>query len=199
MPAHIPYRAEVGRKALHLLALVLPLGVWLVGTPVATWALAALTLLALTGDMLRARSAAFNSFIERVFGWMMRQEEKAPTPGPLVLNGATWVLASLLVLVLLFPLQAALPAFAAFMVGDAAAALVGRRWGRTRWPGTQRTLEGSAAFFAFAALLLLALRVPLLPSLACALVCAAVEALPLALNDNLRVPLAGALVLLLMG
>ena len=195
----ISYRAEVGRKALHLLALVLPLGAWFVGMPAAALLLAPLAAFALTCDVLRARSAAFNRFIERVFGWMMRAEEKPPMPGPVVINGATWVLTALFLLVVVFPLGAALPAFVAFMTGDAAAALVGRRFGRIRWPRSPRTLEGSAAFFAVAVGVLLALRVALLPALACALVCTLAEALPGPLNDNLRVPFAGALVLLLMG
>lgn len=32
-------------------------------------------------------------------------------------------------------------------VGDSMAALVGRAWGRSRWPGTHRTLLGSLASF----------------------------------------------------
>lgn len=187
----------MGRKALHLLALLLPLGAWFVGKPAATVTLGVIAAIAVCCDALRARSVAFHRFIERFFGWMMRWEEKSSVPGPVVLNGATWVATAFFLLVLLFPLAIAVPAFAAFMIGDAAAALVGRRFGRHHWPGSPRTLEGSAAFFAVAAAVLLGLRVPFVPALVCALVCAVAEALPGRLNDNLRVPFAGALVLLL--
>jgi dolichol kinase len=95
------------------------------------------------------------------------------------------------------------------MIGDAAAALVGRRWGRTPWGDGSRTLEGTAAFLGAAGLTaaLLHLLLPTagydaLPWGAAALavaVAAAAEALPRPLNDNLRVPLAAALVLYLIG
>lgn len=196
-PRPIPYRAELVRKALHLLALVLPLGAWFVGAPTAQIVLGGLSATALTADVLRARSVGFERFITRAFGWMMRAEEKPPVPGPVVVNGATWVVTSLFLLTLLFPLNLALPVFAAFMVADAAAALVGRRFGRNRWPGTPRTVEGTVAFFAVAAAILLALGVATLPALVCAAVCAGIEVLPGPFNDNLQVPLAGALVLLL--
>jgi len=43
-------------------------------------------------------------------------------------------------------------------LGDAAAAVVGQCLGRIRWPGSTRTLEGSAALFAVTALALLCVR-----------------------------------------
>ncbi len=194
----LSYRAEAGRKALHLLALALPAGVWWMGAPAGRWVLGTVALVALACDVLRARWAAFERAITRPFGWMMRAEERPPVPGPVAINGATWVVVALFLLVVAFPLAAALPAFAAFMTGDAAAALVGRRWGRHRWPGTRRTIEGSAAFLFVALAVLAALRVPLGPALACAATSALAEALPIPFNDNLRVPFAGALVLFLL-
>lgn len=204
----IPFRAELGRKALHLASLAVPAAMLALGREASVLALAPLVALAVGGDVLRARSRAFAGFIGRTFGWMMRAEERPPFPAPVVLNGATWVLASALLLALAFPPAVAVPAFAAFMVGDAAAALVGRRFGRHRWPGTTRTLEGSAAFALTAFAVLIA--IPHLatgalppargvPAAFAALAMAAAEALPLRVNDNLRAPLAGALALWALG
>jgi dolichol kinase len=86
------------------------------------------------------------------------------------------------------------------MIADAAAALVGRRFGRHRWPGSTHTVEGSLAFTATGLAV-----VATVPSLAFSLpafgvaalgvvVAAAAEAAPLPLNDNIRVPLTAALV-----
>ncbi len=192
------YRAEIKRKALHLLALVVPLGMAWLGNPASWMLLWVGAALALSGDILRARSPAFSHLITTGLGSLMRPDEQPIVPGPVVINGATWVLVSAFLLAVLFPLALAVPAFTAFMIADAAAALVGRRFGLNRWPGTRRTVEGSAAF-ALSALgvLLLFPAIGLVPALCCAVASAGAEALPGPFNDNLRVPLVGAFVLLL--
>ena len=53
----IPYKAEVLRKAIHLLALVVPLAMALLGKTGALILLVPTTVLALSGDVLRVRSA----------------------------------------------------------------------------------------------------------------------------------------------
>ena len=88
-------------------------------------------------------------------------------------------------------------------IGDGAAAVVGRRYGRTRYPFSPKSVEGSAAFFVTAFLAAIPFGLvgvePLgLGTLAVgAFTAAVVEALPVDINDNLRVPLvAGAAMLL---
>ncbi len=206
LPMPITFRAELGRKALHVVTallpvLLFPLGrAWLIGLA------ALLVALTLGGDVLRAKVPAFGRWIGQHFGWMMRAEEHPDGTGPLTLNGSTWVAIAALLLAVLLPLRLAVPVFAAFMLGDAAAALVGRAAGRHRWPGTSRTLEGSAAFalVSTAVLLLLPRAAPVampgaLPALVAAGAMALAEALPVPLNDNLRVPFVGALVLYAFG
>ena len=191
--------AEVMRKAIHLLALAVPLGMALLGR---TWALALLVpmaVLAVGADVLRVRSAAFARLIGRVFGFMMRKEEQPPVGGAVTLNGATWVLLAAALLALVFPLRIAVPCFAVFMVADAAAALVGRRLGRHRWPGTRRTVEGTAAFLATALLLIAPFPGLVYWTAAVAMTFgAAAEILPRPLNDNIRVPFVAAAVLFVL-
>jgi len=196
--ASLSYRGELLRKALHLLALSIPIGMLHVTRPTALAVLWPLALAALGADVLRARWPAFHRFIQRLFGGMMRPEELPPPGGPVAINGATWVLLSSALLATLFPLPLAATAFAVFMVGDAAAAVVGRRFGRHRWPGSRRTIEGSLAFFGAALLTALFFPIPLLHGVLAALLATALEVLPLPLNDNLRVPLAVALLLWLL-
>ncbi|ARA92011.1 phosphatidate cytidylyltransferase [Rhodothermaceae bacterium RA] len=195
----IPYRAELLRKAIHLLALVIPLGMTLLGKATALLVLVPLTLLALTADVLRVRSEAFARFIRWVFGYLMRAEEQPPVGGPVAINGATWVLVSATLLLLVFPLHIAVASFVMFMISDAAAALIGRRFGRHRWGGTNRTVEGSLGFLA-AGLGVVAL----LPGIvfwtgAVGVVLACLAEIPSGpLNDNVRVPLVAATVLFLL-
>lgn len=205
-PPLLPYRAELGRKALHLLALLLPLGLVVLGRETALPLLAALALVAVAGDVVRQRVRAVHRLIAAIFAPIMRPEERPPFGGPIVLNGATWMCLSALLCALLLPETMAAASLAMLMMGDAAAAAVGRLWGRTRYPGSAKSLEGSLAFVGagwLAALPFgLAGQPPIAPHVLAvgAVAAAAVEALPLPVNDNVRVPLlAGALMLVLTG
>lgn len=207
----LPYPAELRRKALHLLALVLPLGTALLGKEIALLVLGPAALAALAADVLRSRSRRFARLIQRIFGGMMRADEwtvpQSPAAGffAVRVNGATWTLVTMALLTLLFPVWIAVTAFSVFMVGDAAAALVGRRYGRTPWGQGPRTVEGSVAFAGAGALtvaLLVGIGYAAVPWWAAALAvaaAAAAEAFPRPLNDNLRVPFVAALILLALG
>jgi dolichol kinase len=190
IPEGIPYRAEVFRKTLHVLAIVVPIGMQVLGKEVSVALLALLAVLAVLADIARVRSLSFSRFIQACFGGMMRPAEW-PRPGdPFLLNGATWLLISACLLALIFPMYLAVRALAMGILGDAAAALVGRRFGRRRLGKSPKTIEGALAFFVAAALSL-----GVMQSLAhyeiilAAVVGSMMEATPLPVNDNLRVPL----------
>jgi len=189
------YAAEVGRKTLHLLALVIPLGMWLLGTPLALYVLAAGAGMAGAADVARAHLPAFNEWIRRVFGPLMRTEELPAVGEGVTFNGATSVLVGAALLLLIFPLRVAVPVLTMTMLADAAAALVGRRLGRHPWGDLSATVEGTAAFVV-TGLVVMACFPALAygPAAAGVLVAATVEALPLPVNDNVRVPLVAALV-----
>lgn len=206
----LPYRAELRRKALHLLALALPLGAALLGKPRALYVLVPGALFALFCDVLRSQSRRFARIIRRIFGPLMRADEWSDASSSDALlgvrvNGATWTLVTMTLLVFLFPVPVAVAAFSLFMIGDAAAALVGRRWGRTSWGDGPRTVEGTAAFVGFAGAAVAPLvatgylAVPWGTTALAVIAGAGAEVLPRPLNDNLRVPLVAALVLHLLG
>jgi len=198
-PRPIPFTAELGRKALHLIALIVPLGMALLGQHVALLVVAPLCLLAVSADLLRAHSDGFSQVIDSIFGPLMRDEERPPVGTRVVINGATWVLITATILLVLFPVSIAVPAFVMFMVSDAAAALVGRRYGRIHWGRSARTVEGSAAFLLVATgIMALFPAIPFWVGLACAATGSLTEALPRPFNDNLRVPVLTAAVLALL-
>lgn len=195
----LPLRSELQRKALHLLALVVPVGMLLLGREASLAILVPLAVLAIAADITRSQSASFQSWIDSIFGFMMRPDEKRSSRGLPILNGATWVLISATLLTLLFPVELAGAAFASFMVADAAAAVVGRTVGRHPWGGGPRTMEGSLAFIA-AGILVMVPVAPVSPWVATASVVAgaATEIPKWPINDNLSVPLVMSLILYLI-
>ena len=196
---NIPYREELRRKALHLLALVVPLGMALLGKEGSLILLVPFTLLAVSADVLRVRSAGFAGFIQRYFGGMMRADERPPVGGPVSINGATWVLVTATLLTLIFPIRLAVPAFVLFMIGDAAAAIIGRRFGRHHWGGSPRTMEGSLAFLVVALLIIACFPgIVFWVGAVGAVGATLAEAMPRPLNDNIRVPLVTAALFFLL-
>ncbi len=201
----LPYAAELKRKALHLGALVMPLGLLALGRTAALWVLVPLAVLAAGLDVARQRIPAVHRLILRVFAPIMRPEERPPLGGPLVLNGAVWMLVGTVACAVLFPEPIAAAALVMQMLGDGAAAIVGRRYGRRRYPFSAKSLEGSVALLLTATLAAWPLTLLPAPYVALtpvqvglgALAAAVVEALPIPVNDNLRVPLAAGLVMLL--
>ena len=200
----LPYRVELQRKAIHLGALVLPFAILALPTPLARGTLTGLAALALALDVARQRVPAARRVVDGVFGWLMRPEERPPEGGPLVLNGAVWMCLSAAACAWLFPAGVGAAALATLMLGDAAASVVGRRYGRRRWPGSLKSVEGSAAYVVAA--VLTGLVVATWPTadlglgtvLVGAVVGAALEALPVPVNDNFRVPVLSGLAMLLV-
>lgn len=198
-PEAFSYRSEIKRKALHLLALVVPLGMGWLGYPDALYVLVPVTTLAVGADVLRAYSDAFNRFIRSIFGPLMRADELPAVGTGVVVNGASCVLVGATVLAALFPMDVAVPVFVMTMIADAAAALVGRALGRHPWPGTSHTVEGSAAFVGTGlAVLALFPSISVPAAVAGVVAGAVVEAAPLPVNDNIRVPVVSALVIVLL-
>lgn len=190
----LSYTGEIGRKSLHLLALSIPLGMWGVGMPMALYLLAPAALLAVVADLLRSYSESFNTLIRWIFGPLMRPEELPEAGTEVRFNGATCVLVGAVLMVVLFPLRVAVPVLVMAMLADAAAALVGRRIGRHHWGSLSATVEGTAAFVGTGfAIMACFPAIAFGPAAVGVVVGAVVEALPIPVNDNIRVPVVAAL------
>jgi dolichol kinase len=190
--------SEVWRKALHLLSLVIPVGLFYLDPGTALRFLIPITALAITIEVLRTRSESVRDMVERIFGFMMRPEELPAVPAPIRFNGATWVLLTATFLVAIFPSTVAAAAISIGLIGDAAAALVGRRFGRLTIGNSDKTFVGSLAFVLSTAPVIWIIPDLTLQAGAAGILAGAVtEVLDLPLNDNLTVPVVVAVVMTL--
>jgi dolichol kinase len=120
-------------------------------------------------------------------------------------NSATWFVTALLLLATLSPLRSAALGCAVLALGDPAAALVGRRWGRLKI-AQNRTLEGALAFVAVGTLVSLAVlqavpgapASPLLLALTAGVVGALTELYSGRVDDNLSIPVVTAVAVTLV-
>ncbi len=186
------FLAEVRRKAIHLGALVIPLGLlfeWL-PWPRGRHQFAVLFLVLLVGaiaiDLLRIHERRVATFFRSFFGEMIREHER------LSLLGSTYLVLASLLAVEIFPQPLAAAAIGFTVLGDGFAAIVGRAFGKTRL--FHKSLEGAGAGLA-ACLLWGAFVagmgfVPWPVLVVGAVVASLVEVLPIPLDDNLGITLA---------
>jgi dolichol kinase len=170
--------------------LVLILTLVPVPTPFVLLFLGALLAILVLADALRLARPDLNVLFFRAFTFLASpREEKG-------IASSTWYVLGALLVLLLYPRQAALAGILTLALADPMASLIGRKWGRRKIGSG--TLEGSVVFFLVASLTL-AFFAPWPVAVAAALAAAVVEAIPWPVDDNLSVPLAaGGLLALLL-
>ena len=189
--ATIEYRHELVRKAIHLCSLSIPVVYSFIPKSFALQLLAPVAFAFLVVDLARLYFPSFATHFYKFFGWLLRTKEQ--TPSVKRLNGATNVLLSACVCVLVFPKVITITAFAVLIVSDSTSALFGRRFGRRRFFG--KSLEGSLAFLVSAMAVVI-----VTPKIAhdwreyaigfvAAAVGAIVEAASTNIDDNISIPL----------
>jgi dolichol kinase len=190
--ATIDYRYEIVRKGIHLFSLSIPTVYFFISQQTALFLLLPITALSIGIDTARYYIPFVSHWFYRWFGWLLRRHETDIIRKQL--TGASNVLISASVCVLLFPKVIALNAFTILIISDTTSALIGRRFGRHRF--LAKSLEGSLAFFVSAVIvILIAPKVSRLPAeygigIFAAAIGAVVEALPIKIDDNLSIPIA---------
>lgn len=189
-PTHA-WITEARRKSMHLGCIILPLWLLYEWTPwprgKGAWMLflTALTLTAITIDVIRIHHRRVGEFFRRFIGELIRQHEQFS------LLGSTYLLIAALLAVEIFPQPIGAAALGFTILGDGFAALVGKAIGRT--PIFKKTLEGAlgglVACLAWAAFLAGTGVLPWHVVLAGALVASLVELLPIPLDDNVGMTL----------
>jgi dolichol kinase len=190
----ISFYNEFKRKGIHLFALCIPMGYFFLHKLPSLLILTPFALGAIAIDIIRLKRLPLHGFLNRLLGPVLREHESAD------FAGASYILSASVFTILFFDKMVAVAAISFIILGDIAAALVGRRFGKTKFGwnvkadnlnwNNRKSLEGSLSCLFVC--LLVALMVPHLPlrvGIIGALVATVVEALPLPINDNFSVPL----------
>lgn len=146
----IHYRDEVIRKMIHLCSLSIPIIYIYIPRLPAIYILAGLALFALVVDLSRYFSHSFSKIFYSMFGFMLRKHEVDAKKKNL--NGATYVLISALICVVIFPKILVITAISVLIISDTSAALIGRKFGRHKF--LAKSLEGTLAFFVSAVIVI---------------------------------------------
>jgi dolichol kinase len=184
--APLALRWELTRKALHIVWAIVPI-VYALGVrrEIILLGLLLACTIAIIVEIARVRSTAFSALFRRSAGRLLRQHEYRQW------SGATWLLLSFLLSVLIFDPATAIAAMWAVAVGDVTAAIVGRTIGRHHIGRSAKTIEGSIAcvIITVAGAFVIA-QLALLPSIVAGIAAALGEWPAGPLDDNIRIGLA---------
>lgn len=192
--SYITFKGEIFRKGIHLTSLVIPISFYIFNSAFIIAALFAAFLISIIFDLLRLFGHfTIRQYLGQAFGFMIRPREQKS------FSGATTILFAALLVYLFYDLPVAAAAMIIVVLGDTAAAIIGRLIGKIRL-NNNKSLEGTLAFVVFSLL-----GVYLIPGLEFqigiigALAGALFEVLPIPIDDNISVPLiAGGLMQILV-
>ncbi len=170
--------------------IVIPL--WVYFTP-KNWGLLGLiiaTSATVVSDLLRLTDHRLRGFFLRLFRSLIRSHEQEH------LLGSTYFMIAALLSVLVFDKQIAISALTFLIIGDTVAAIIGKRFGTPRYWG--KSYQGSLACFLSCVLIGAALLDSVWVIVTGSLAAAIAEALPVPMDDNMRVPIISGLVMQLV-
>lgn len=141
----VNFKAELVRKAIHLVSLSIPVIYYFIPKAIALWIIVPLTIIFITADLARYEVPIFSGFFYKFFGFLLRKHEIDEKNHSL--NGATFMLISATICIAIFPKYIMVSSFPVLILGDAASAVFGKRFGRHKIaPGSPKSYEGSLAF-----------------------------------------------------
>lgn len=147
----IDYKFEILRKGIHLCSLSIPIAYYYMTKELALSILVPLLVFSLFLEFARHLIKPMGRYFDLLFGFLLREHEKDSSKK--TLSGATYVFISAVITILIFPKVIVVLAFSVLIIGDIAAALIGRRFGKHKF--LAKSLEGTLAFFVFSSFLVL--------------------------------------------
>lgn len=193
--------AELLRKSTHLSGLILPILYFFFDKPFMLIVVGSITFIAYSVEFGKRYFPKFSKYFFQYLKPLLRAHELEGA-----ITGATYYITGVLLCIIIFDKSIAIACIFFIILGDTAAALVGKRWGRTKLIGN-KSLEGSAACFIVCSLITLFLINPivgntgainLIVGITGAFFATLTELLPLRIDDNLTVPLISGAIMQLM-
>lgn len=184
-------KSEYIRKLIHLSNLIIPISYYYFFQDKRFFLIILffLVLAFLVIDLFREKNKYIKFFFNLFFNKMMRRHELNGA-----LTGASWVMISAFVTILIFPKNIAILSLIFMSIGDTVAGLAGRKIGKLKIG--EKTVEGFV--FGFLACAVISFNYKLIPfsiSIYGSLIGMIFEVLPLPLDDNLKIPLSSASVM----
>ncbi len=184
--------AELLRKSTHLSGLILPILYFFFDKPFMLIVVGSITFIAYSVEFGKRYFPKFSKYFFQYLKPLLRSHELEGA-----ITGATYYITGVFLCIIIFDKSIAIACIFFIILGDTAAALVGKRWGRTKLIGN-KSLEGSAACFIVCSLITLLLINPIVGNTGAinpivgitgAFFATLTELLPLRIDDNLTVPL----------
>ena len=177
---------ELLRKLLHLSNLIIPFTYLLYfdSKVEILIILLPITSFSLLIEYLRINSKSVKNIFDKYLFLMLRNHEKSGK-----YTGATWVFISSILSIGIFPKDIAIISLIYMSIGDTAAGLIGRKFGRIKI--YNKTLEGALAGFIICLMVGLMIDLNISKTILTigALSAAIIELLPISIDDNIRIPL----------
>jgi len=199
--SNISYKQEILRKAIHLASLSIPVSYIFFTRENMLSLLIPATILFIIFDLLSQNVKFFINLMMKFFGNLLRPHEKK---GKGLFNGATWVLISATICVLVFPKIITISGFTILIISDISAALIGRRFGKHKF--FDKSWEGTISFMVSAIIIILIyfnmFSLPnsyLITGIIAAIIGGFVEAVSkvIKVDDNLSIPISVGIVMII--
>ncbi len=187
------YRQEIYRKLIHLSSSCIPFMLWYFGKDTfQPWIISCAIILPILDYGRR-----HNKFLYRIYSNLFITFTRPIEQG--ILSGASWVIIGASVTIFIFNENTAIIGLLVLSICDSAAAIVGIKYGETQL--FSKSLEGSAAFFIIATIIVFSLSSAAAYVNFIAVIAATVVELFSTphINDNLLIPMVLALILTIGG
>ena len=186
------YKNEVYRKLIHLSSLFFPWLLWMIGKKMFLSSMAPILCFFILLDYIKHSFPKIRDLYYFFFNDVTRENEHN------TVTGATWVFIGIISTVVLFNQQIAIISLMVLSISDSMASLIGIKYGKTKL--LKKTLEGSFAFYLSTFLILsIFTKLSITYTIISSMIITVAELIDININDNIRIPIATAILLYLGG